>query len=61
MLDRGADMEIKDINGRTAIFYARNMDVARLLISRGANLDVVDNEGLTPRDINPIVRGIATQ
>ena len=47
LLDAGADIDAKESNGRTALFYAveaQSEAVVRLLVSRHANLGVRDNE-----------------
>ncbi|KAG9152859.1 hypothetical protein Leryth_012477 [Lithospermum erythrorhizon] len=51
LLDRGADVNIKNGGGRTALHYAASkgwLKVAEVLISAGANLNVKDKVGCTP-------------
>jgi hypothetical protein len=51
LLDNGADIEITDRFGRTALFVAArygNLEVARLLIERGTNVNAVNKDGETP-------------
>jgi ankyrin repeat protein len=43
-----ADPNITDNRGRTALMYAYNTEVVRLLAEAGADADAVNNEGLTP-------------
>ncbi|MGF6907365.1 ankyrin repeat domain-containing protein [Fusobacterium sp. PH5-44] len=45
LLISGADIEKKDIHGRTAIFYAPSIEMLELLISNKAKLNVIDNSG----------------
>jgi ankyrin repeat protein len=45
LLDKGADVNVKDSDGRTALIIAAAggmLDVARVLLERGADMDVVD-------------------
>jgi ankyrin repeat protein len=47
----GADLEIKDLEGRTALHVSAwqgMVSVVEALIELGANIDAVDNEGRTP-------------
>jgi len=51
MLDRGADIELKNEWGRTALtFSAQNdrLDTTSLLIERGADVMAADEKGFTP-------------
>ena len=53
-LDCGADMEAKDGNGRTALFYAvasQRIENVKLLLERGADKTVKDKNGKTPYDV----------
>lgn len=48
LLDRGADVEAKDVHGKTPLFYAvenKCDETVRLLLSRGASVDAVDGVG----------------
>jgi len=50
MLDRGADIEVKDHNGRTALMLAAQhgrLETLRLLLARGAKTEARDREGNT--------------
>lgn len=51
MLDSGANIEATDIWGQTPLFFAigKEIEVVKLLVSRGANIDTSDKEnGWTP-------------
>jgi len=51
MIDRGADINLADDSGKTAMVYALKAcheDVATYLIEMGAAFDVPDNEGRLP-------------
>tara|TARA_B100000287_G_scaffold354425_1_gene344631 strand:+ start:359 stop:1798 length:1440 start_codon:yes stop_codon:yes gene_type:complete len=59
LLDRGADVNKKDVNGNTALIYiilydtdytAKEIDV-QLLLERGADPDVVNNDGKKAADL----------
>ena len=47
LMVNGADINAKNIYGRSAVFYVRDKDLAKLLLIAGANLEV-DNNGNTP-------------
>ena len=54
LIRAGADLDAKDENGRTALFWAceagspiKIMEIMKQLIRAGANLDVQDNNGMT--------------
>jgi len=47
LLDRGAMVDGKNRKGETPLMYARSLDVARLLIARGADPMAQDNAGYT--------------
>jgi uncharacterized protein len=57
-LDRGADVNAVDEDGLTALHHAvpRGSSVVRLLVERGAALDVKDTFGRTPLDVAQGVR-----
>jgi ankyrin repeat protein len=53
LLAAGADLAVRDERGRTALHYAAAIgysDVVKLLAERGAELSVVDTDGVTPLD-----------
>ena len=46
LLDRGADVDAKDIDGRTALMLAiqnGHLDVVKALIAKGADVNAKDN------------------
>ena len=50
----GADLEAKDQNGWTPLFWAARFgytEVVKLLVSKGASKDLKDNNGDTPLSI----------
>jgi ankyrin repeat protein len=51
LIDRGADLQTRDEEGRTALHWAATCwfrAIARLLIDRGADLQAQDQQGNTP-------------
>jgi hypothetical protein len=51
LIDKGADVDKQDNDGRTALYVASergHLDVARLLIDKGADVDKKDNGGFAP-------------
>jgi ankyrin repeat protein len=51
LLDRGADVEAKDVDGWTPLHivtYRNSIETAKLLIERGADVKAKDNDGWTP-------------
>ncbi|CAC5359674.1 unnamed protein product [Mytilus coruscus] len=42
LIKRGADVNIRDIFGRTALFFARKLGVVKLLVESGADLNLTD-------------------
>jgi ankyrin repeat protein len=53
LIDRGADMEIKDVDheGTAAQYHAQNPDILRLLIDRGAKPDIFSAVALDDPDL----------
>jgi ankyrin repeat protein len=54
-IDHGADINARDFNGSTALHYAvlekETLNIARLLVLKGANTQIMDSEGNTPYDL----------
>lgn len=51
LLYNGEDIESKDADGWTPLFYAtlnNKFDIVKILVERGANVNTTDNEGSTP-------------
>jgi ankyrin repeat protein len=50
LLEKGAELDSKDDNGRTPLWYATDgrEAVVNLLVEKGAELDSKDNHGLMP-------------
>lgn len=51
ILDKGADIELRDFQGRTALYVparAGNEAVLKLLLERGADIEAIDDRGRTP-------------
>lgn len=51
LLEKGADVNAQDKDGRTALMFAgqtRQEDLVRVLINRGADVNAQDNSGFTP-------------
>lgn len=52
LLDQGADVSIQDLQGNDALRYAviskTSVDIIRLLINKGANVNLPDSERITP-------------
>lgn len=49
LLDHGADVNVDDEHGRTALHMAhRDAEIVRLLVAKGADLNAKDDEGETP-------------
>lgn len=54
LLDLGADANIADTKGTTALHYAimfKNIDLIKVLIDNGADIKLKDNKGLSPLDL----------
>ena len=45
LINQGANMELEDNTGKTAIFYVSSIEMLELLISKGARKNVMDNNG----------------
>jgi len=48
LIDRGADINFKDKNGKTLLHYTSNVKLCELLIEHGADVNITDNIGRTP-------------
>lgn len=49
LIEKGADIKARDINGQTPIFYAANEKMAELLLEKDPNqVNLVDNHLKTP-------------
>ena len=48
LLDYGADPELRDKQGQTAVYCTDKTEILRLLASRGARFDITDNNGISP-------------
>ncbi len=46
--NNGADVNVKDNDGQTPLFWARNVDIAKVLINNGADVNAKDIYGQTP-------------
>jgi ankyrin repeat protein len=60
LLAHGADVNLKDKNGRTPLHWAAkkgHLEVVKILVANGANIDPVDNQGYTPL----LLAGLADQ
>lgn len=54
--ERGVNVDEKNNLGQTGLHIAlqnRNFQKATVLLAHGANIDLVDNKNITPRNINP--------
>lgn len=54
LLDRGADLNIKNNKGNTALMYAcllNHEPIVKFLVDKGADLNIKNNEGYTALDI----------
>lgn len=47
-LDKGVYVNAKSVAGETPLHAARNKDIIKLLISRGADITALDDSGMTP-------------
>ena len=48
ILEKGADVNVKDSHGRTALRCNSIVEIAKLLVKHGADLEAFDNKGYTP-------------
>lgn len=57
VLDHGANVDSRDYHDRTALYWAQDADIARLLIARGADVKTTDDVGWTALHVadNPLV------
>lgn len=49
LFNRGADVNARDVYGKTPLHYARNPDIARVLLSHDADINACDMHGKTPQ------------
>nr|WP_321466773.1 ankyrin repeat domain-containing protein [uncultured Desulfobulbus sp.] len=47
LIVKGADVNKKDSDGRTAIFYAHNVEIMKILLDAGADVNLISNVGHT--------------
>ena len=52
LLENGAKVDLLGASGRTELMYARRVEVARLLIDAGADINFKDKHGYTPLLMN---------
>jgi len=48
LLDAKVDINEQNSKGKTALHVTRNFEIAKLLVEHGADLKIVDQDGLTP-------------
>jgi ankyrin repeat protein len=48
LIEKGADINARDNNNFTPLYYARDADTAELLIKSGAKVNICDGNGYTP-------------
>ena len=48
LLERGANIDAEDTTGFTSIFFAKTVDVLKLLIDNNANTEHITDEGMYP-------------
>ena len=54
MIENGADVNIKNNYGITALIYAAehgNLEIVKYLVEKGANVNIKDNHGRTALDL----------
>jgi len=51
ILERGAQVNVADLNGRTAMFYVQSTRMIELLMGHGASISTLDIHGMTPLHI----------
>ena len=44
LINQGANIEARDVTGKTAIFHTPSIEMLELLISNGAQMEVIDND-----------------
>jgi ankyrin repeat protein len=48
LIDHGASLTLTDINGNSPLHYATSADMIKTLVSKGADISLVNGRGLTP-------------
>lgn len=48
LIERGANVNIADNDGRTPLLRCESLEIAQLLIAHGANVNATDKDGMTP-------------
>lgn len=51
LLDQGADVRAQCKDGASALLYARKIDIVKLLVSRGADMNAISRNGVTPLEV----------
>lgn len=54
-LTKGPNLNIKNSDGKTPIYYAKDLPTVLKLLNRGATLMTSDNSGKTPGQYNKII------
>ena len=51
LIERGANVRVRDYTGRTPLHWTSSIEAAKLLLGAGANINALDDGGNTPLDI----------